>query len=107
MKNTVVSFLAGGIFFSIIILSTAVQQVNVPVSETEVIHQGNYHNRYYELEDQLRKMEVDFAKFYRKPKRSVGNRLHHKLDQLNYLTEEIQKEIYQLQEKRKPLFGKK
>lgn len=104
MKNVFLSFLSGGIFFSIIIFSTASQTYQVHTTEepTEVT---SLNNRYYELRTQLLKMEVDFAKFYKKPKQRRGNKLRLELDQLIYITEDIQKEIFQLQENKKSLLG--
>ena len=107
MKNTFFSFLMGGVFFSIIIMSTASQQAETVGKWEEIGSEKSYHNRYYELRDQLKKMEVDFARFYRKPKKATGNRLRDELERLKYLTESIQRDIFQLKEKRKPLIGKK
>lgn len=106
MKNMCLSFIAGGLFFSTIIFSMGAQsnqqliKVGQPCNECP-------ENRFYELRKQLLSMEIDFAKFYKKPKRNVGNRLRRDLDKLKYLTEDIQREVYDIQKDRKSFIGRK
>ena len=106
MRNNVFSFLMGGAFFSVVIFSMG----NGSLSNTEIKEHPNdcsHENRYYELKQKLSEMELDFAKFYKKPKKRIGRKLCTELEGLKILTEEIQQEVYKLQSHKRPLIGKK
>ena len=84
----------GGICFTVITLSVSSQSYQPAAKDYN-------NNRFYELREQLMQLEVDFAKFYKKPKKGLGNRLRRDLDGLKYSIESVQKEIYELQQKKR------